>query len=194
VERLKRRLLELADYAAEKGLEAIFLEQMYTSQLKPYTVAEGKEFIEELNQKSAVPFYMHLDTGHMAAAPKDDADHTDLDKDPFYWLAQNYGNSEKVFVHLQQTDREASRHWPFTEEYNKLGFIEAEKVIRSVEASGVKEAYFSFEILYPRGTDMEEIVPGIVESVRYFDDAFRRLGYAGNDGVYTKEKVAGEAR
>jgi len=187
VERVLERLLRLAEYAGEKGLEAICLEQMYTRQLKPYTVEEGKYLIERLNAKADVPFYMHCDTGHMAVGPKDDPKHTAQDKDPYYWLRQTYGDTGKMFVHLQQTDAESSRHWPFTDEYNARGFIDADKVVEALIESGVKEAFLTFEILYPRATPIERIVPDIVESVEYFDAALKRHGFTGANGEYVRE-------
>ncbi|MEM4250288.1 MAG: hypothetical protein QW828_00410, partial [Candidatus Bathyarchaeia archaeon] len=125
--------------------EGICLEQMYTPHLKPYTIAEGIQMLEALNAKSPVPFYMHCDTGHMAVAAKDDENHTFRDKDPYYWLRQRYAGMGKIFVHLQQTDALASRHWPFTPEYNRKGFIEARKVIQAIEDSG------DFIVQLPKG-------------------------------------------
>jgi sugar phosphate isomerase/epimerase len=188
MERLMDRLLRLAAYAKRKGLEAICLEQMYTPHLKPYTVAEGKEMLGTLNARAAVPFIMHADTGHMAVAAKDDRNHTAQDKDPYYWLRQTYGGMKKIFVHLQQTDAAASRHWPFTPQRNKEGIIEAKKVIRAIEESGVEEAFLSFEILYPRGQMIDKITPEIVASVKHFEKTFADMGYRVKDSVCVKAK------
>lgn len=189
--RLLERLLFLADYAKKKGLEAICLEQMYTPHLKPYTVAEGHWMLEWLNTRSPIPFYMHADTGHMAVASSEDKNHTAQDKDPYYWLSQRYAGQNKIFVHLQQTDTLASRHWPFTSQRNKEGFIVARKVIEAIEQSGVEEAFLSFEILYPRGTPISKITPEIVESVRHFEDTFKSMGYRVAEGVCTKGPRSG---
>jgi sugar phosphate isomerase/epimerase len=183
--RLIAGLIELSRYAEEKGLEAICLEQMYLPSLKPYTIQEGKTLIEELNSKSSIPFYIHLDTGHMAVGPNDGV-HTDEDKDPYRWLSENYGGMPRMFVHLQQTDKEASRHWPFTAEYNEKGFIDGRKVIEAIEESGVEEAFLALEILYPRATPLDAITPDIVESVRYFDNILTGMGYSGENDVYVK--------
>jgi hypothetical protein len=188
MDRLIGRLLRLAAYAKGKGLEGICLEQMYTPHLKPYTVAEGKEMLETLNARAAVQFIMHADTGHMAVAAKEDKNHTAQDKDPYHWLRQTYGGMRKIFIHLQQTDAVASRHWPFTPERNKQGIIEAKKVIEAIEESGVEEAFLSFEILYPRGTMIDKITPEIVESVRHFEKTFVEMGYKVKDGVCMKAK------
>ena len=189
VERLMKNLVRLAAYAKRQGLEAICLEQMYTPHLKPYTVAEGQQMLVDLNSRSDVPFYMHCDTGHMAVGSKDDKDHTAADKDPYYWLRQRYAGMKKVFVHLQQTDAYASRHWPFTPQHNRNGIIQADKVIEAVQTSGVEEAFMSLEILYPRGTAIDRITPDIVESVRHFEAAFKAKGYKVADGVCTKAKA-----
>jgi sugar phosphate isomerase/epimerase len=186
LERLLERLLRLAVYARRKGLEGICLEQMYTPHLKPYTVAEGQQMIGALNARSAVPFYMHCDTGHMAVGPAEDKKHTTKDKDPYFWLRQRWGGTKKLFVHLQQTDATGSRHWPFTPRCNRKGMVVADKVIEAIEDSGVEEAFLSFEILYPRGTPIKAITPDVVESVRHFERAFKRRGYRVKEGVCTK--------
>lgn len=184
--RLINRLLRLSEYAARKRLEAICLEQMYTPHLKPYTVAEGKRMLEELNAKGSLPFIMHADTGHMAVASPHDNRHTREDKDPYFWLRQTYAGQNRIFVHLQQTDAVASRHWPFTPECNAKGMIEARKVIEAIEESGVNEAFLCFEILYARGTPIDKISPDIAASVRHFERVFRAMGYRVNDGICTK--------
>ena len=186
-QRMLDGLLIMAEYAAERGIEGLALEQMHGPQLRPYTVEQAQRFLEWLNERSAVPIYLLADTGHMAHVDPTDPDHGEKDKDPYYWLSQKYAGLDKIFVHLQQTDTLASRHWPFTEPYNQRGFISPEDVIRSIQRSNVAEAYLSFEVLYPRGAKMAEIVQDIGRSVKAFVDAFDRCGYVRNGAAFESE-------
>jgi hypothetical protein len=169
------------------GLEAIFLEQMHRPQLQPNTLSRGHQILGKLNARSPVPFHMHLDFGH-AAPVFDDPTHGPRDKDPYAWMAEPWGANRIVLIHAQQCDREASRHWPFTPEYNKRGIIDARRCIEALASSGVGEAVIALEVLYPRGTLIEAIEPGITTSAEYWREALESLGYAaGEDGAWEKK-------
>ena len=184
--RLLENLLRLAEFCAARKIEGIYLEQMYTPSLKPYTIVEAKKMMRWLNQRAAVPYYLQIDTGHMALAPPEYEDHTDADKDPYQWLATRFPGADRVWVHLNQTDRTHTRHWPFTPRYNRRGIISPERVIQSVEKSGVREAYLSFETLYPRGTPLAQITENMRGSAQRFRKAFAALGYTEHNGVFAK--------
>ncbi len=177
VSRLLDRLVLFTDYAAKKGVEAVFLEQMYSPNLKPYTIEESKKMLRTLNRRSAIPVMLHLDCGHAAPVPESDKDHTAADKDPYKWLERRYPGGDMIFLHLQQTDRAASRHWAFTPERNRKGVIRADKVIRSILKGAPRRAFLSFEMLYPRGTPLELIGKELRESREYFRTAFEKMGF-----------------
>lgn len=186
VARMVDGLVEVSRYAADAGLEAIFLEQMHRPQLQPNTIARAHEILRAANAKSGVPIYLHLDTGHMAPV-FDDPAHGPRDKDPYAWLAEPWQPNEMVLVHAQQSDTKASRHWPFTPEYNAQGIVDARRCLQAFEKGNVRHVIFSLEILFPRGTRIEAIEPAIVASARYWRDALEALGYkAGADGYYAK--------
>jgi sugar phosphate isomerase/epimerase len=186
VARMVDGLVEVSRYAAQAGLEGIFLEQMHRPQLQPNTIARAHAILEAANAASAVPVYLHLDTGHMAPV-FDDPAHGPRDKDPCAWLAERWQPNRMLLIHTQQSDREASRHWPFTPEFNRRGFIDARRCIEAVASGNVEEAVFALEILFARGTRIEEIEPAIVASAEHWREAFASLGYrCGADGTYTK--------
>lgn len=194
VDRMVEGLLGFAVYAESVGLEAIFLEQMHSPALKPYTIAEGDEILARLNGTSPLPFYMHHDLGHMAHVRRDDPAHSEADKDPYAWLAHDFA-SRVAFVHCQQTDNVTSRHWPFTREYNDRGIIEPGRVISSLELSGAERAYLSLEVLYERGTRIEKITGDYVESVENWRSALAATGYTeGEDGLYVRNGASGGGR
>ena len=135
-----------------------------------------------------MPYYLQIDTGHMALALPEYEAHTDADKNPYHWLASRYPGVDKLWVHLNQTDRTHTRHWPFTPKYNRRGIISPQRVIQSIEKSGVREAYLSFETLYPRGTPLAQITEDMAGSARQFRKAFAKLGYAEANGVFEKRE------
>jgi hypothetical protein len=187
IERMIDGLVRVGEYAAKVGLEAIFLEQMHRPQLQPNTLSRAHRILGELNARSPVPFHMHLDLGH-AAPVFDDPTHGPRDKDPYAWMAEPWSANRIVLIHAQQCDREASRHWPFTPEYNRRGIINARRCIEALASSGVGKAVIALEVLYPRGTLIEAIEPGIVASAEYWREALESLGYAaGEDGAWEKK-------
>jgi len=177
VTRLIDRMVLFAEYAATKGVEVIFLEQMYTPHLKPYTIEESKKMLRAINRRSAIPVMLHLDCGHAAPVPETDPDHTKADKDPYKWLEERYPGSDMILVHVQQTDRAASRHWAFTAERNRKGIIRADRVIKSILKGSPRKAFLSFEMLYPRGTSLELIGKELRESREYFRRTLDRMGF-----------------
>ncbi|ACK41726.1 MULTISPECIES: sugar phosphate isomerase/epimerase family protein [Dictyoglomus] len=122
---------ELAKIAKEKGLLGISNEQMYIPSEKPWTLQEAEEFLIEVNKKNdGVPIYITIDVGHQAGM------HYGLSgEDLSYeeWLKRFAVFSP--IIHLQQTTRDASAHWPFTEEYNAIGHVKIEKVLSAIEYS-----------------------------------------------------------
>ncbi|MBE3070441.1 MAG: TIM barrel protein [Planctomycetes bacterium] len=186
MQRIVDGLVAMSEYAAEKGLSAIFLEQMHRPQLQPNTLARGRELLAAINARSAVPVRMHLDMGH-AAPVFDDPTHGPRDKDPYAWLAEPWGDNRLVLVHTQQSDAAASRHWPFTPEFNAKGLIDGRRAIEALASSGVGEAVLALEILFARGTPIEDIEPAITASAAYWHEALEGLGYTrAADGAYEK--------
>jgi sugar phosphate isomerase/epimerase len=186
MQRIVEGMVEMSRYAAQAGLEAVFLEQMHRPQLQPNTIERGHSLLDAINKRSAVPVFMHLDLGH-AAPVFDDPTHGPRDKDPYAWLAEPWGANRLVLVHAQQSDRLASRHWPFTPECNAKGFIDVRKCIEALAASGVGEAVIALEILFARGTRIEQLEPDLVESAACWRRNLETLGYRrAADGVYEK--------
>lgn len=74
---LTERLAALAAYAAEKKLDSIGVEQMYTPHQVPWTVANAGQLLKDCYAKNGKDFYLTIDTGHQSGqrkfAAKDDA-------------------------------------------------------------------------------------------------------------------------
>ena len=186
MQRIIDGLVAMSEHAAARGIKAIFLEQMHRPQLQPNTIDRGHYLLNAINARSRVPVHMHVDLGH-AAPVFDDPRHGPRDKDPYAWLAEPFGTNRTVLVHAQQSDALASRHWPFTPEYNAQGIIDARRCIEALAASGVGEAVIALEVLFPRGTLITAIEPDIVESAGYWRRSLEALGYMrAADGAYEK--------
>ena len=174
--RMADYLSEISHYAKEKGMKGIFLEQMHRRQLLPFTIEGAERVLKRANQGAAVPILMHVDLGHAAHVTGEES-HGERDRDPMEWLANPWGKNKILLVHTQQTDNQASRHWPFTEEYNSKGIIDGRESIRAVEKSGVERCVLALEVLFPRGTPIDLIRQQLTESTRYWRDCFKQEGY-----------------
>ena len=128
-----------AKVAREKGLDYIMFEPMSIPREIPCTISQTKELYERLNKGVSLPIKLCMDVGHGAvlSGGRDD-------RNPYAWL-KNLAHLTPV-VHIQQTDGQSSKHWPFTPEFNKRGIIEPKKVIEAINASGAKEVLLVLEI------------------------------------------------
>lgn len=125
---IHRQFRELAAIARDKGLAAIYNEQMYIPAEYPWTIESTYEFLEAVNRDSqGVPIYLTVDTGHMAGmhygAAGDDLDYR-------AWLRHFAPVCENI--HLQQTTPATSSHWPFTPAYNAKGHVRVEEVLAAI--------------------------------------------------------------
>jgi D-erythrulose 1-phosphate 3-epimerase len=146
---------ELSVYAKDVGYRYLFFETMSVPRELAYTVEEAKELYDRLNAKSAIPILLCLDVGH-AAHP--------AQRDRSLWLRQL--GPLACIVHLQQSDTDNSRHWPFTAEYNRQGVIDPVETLHAIQASGAEEVYLHFEILHRESFEQESKVIGdLKESV-----------------------------
>lgn len=177
IRRTQKQFRELARIAKEKGLMAIYVEQMYIPSEVPWTIAQAYEFLETVNRHSeGVPICLTVDVGHQAGmwyGMKGD------DLSYIAWLRHFASVSE--IIHLQQTTPDASAHWPFTREYNRRGHIRIEEVLNAIEyshrrfsesplaefMSPVDHIYLTAEII-PGSTKTEErLLEELAETCEY---------------------------
>jgi len=127
----------LAEYAAEQGVEALAYEATSVPRESCATFAENDAVLERCADM-AVPMRICLDMGHRyRGGLPEEADH-------LAWI-RRYGRYCDV-IDCQQTDLEASRHWPFTEENNRRGVVRGEQVVRAIEESGAGDVLLAFEL------------------------------------------------
>jgi hypothetical protein len=135
-EEAMRRLIatyrDIAVEAKQKGHRAFYSEQMYIPSEVPWTLAQMERLLVECNRDNAdgVPVRVAIDVGHQAG------NHYGLDGDDLRyeeWL-RRFGATAEL-IHLQQTTRDASHHWPFTPEYNEKGAVRIEAVLEALAES-----------------------------------------------------------
>lgn len=172
---------ELAVVASDRGLSALYNEQMYIPSEVPWTLAQAEEFLLEVNRgTNGVPVRLTLDVGHQAGM------HYGLsgaDLDYVEWV-RRFGAFTEL-VHIQQTTLEHSAHWPFTPEYNARGHIRVEAVIEALEWSHahasespvaevldpVETCYLVAEII-PGSTKVEDVLLGELSQTAAHLDGF----------------------
>jgi len=129
IENIYKEFKELSKIVKEKGLLGISNEQMYIPSEKPWTIREAEEFLQEVNKdKIGAPVYITIDVGHQAGM------HYGLNGEDLYyteWLKRFAPFSP--MIHLQQTTKDSSSHWPFTEKYNKIGHVKIEEILESIK-------------------------------------------------------------
>jgi D-erythrulose 1-phosphate 3-epimerase len=155
MERLTRR-------ARHAGLFAFLIENLAPAR-EPSTFASVEGLLAP-GDESHVPVRLCLDVGHMCtpglAGPE---------TDPYAWLTR-FGRSTEV-VHLQQSDSSGDHHWPFTEETNRVGRIEAERVLSALDASGAEEVALILEVIPPFEAADDQVLRDLEASVHYWQAA-----------------------
>jgi D-erythrulose 1-phosphate 3-epimerase len=120
----------LAEIGRQKGLSALYNEQMYIPSEVPWTLEQAEQFLQDTNTPDGCPVRLTLDVGHQAGM------HYGLsgpDLDYREWIRRFGAGTE--LIHLQQTTPDASHHWPFTAAYNERGHIRIEAVLDALRAA-----------------------------------------------------------
>jgi sugar phosphate isomerase/epimerase len=153
---------KLSFHAKEIGFKELIFEPMSIPREMAYTIGETKELMERVNANCGVPLKVNLDIGH--------APHPD-ERDPYEWIKALADVSP--VIHLQQTELNKSNHWPFTKALNKVGIIDAKRVIDTARDAGCEDALFAFEISHREHWDTDDLViSDLKESVDYWRPYF----------------------
>ncbi len=166
---LRATLREIAAAGPGLGQEAILVENLAAAR-EPSTMAMIRDLMVDADDgHSAVR--LALDVGHMCVPGT-----TGADRDPYAWLRE-LGNAA-FEVQLQQSDASGDHHWPFTAEANRLGRIDADRVIDALGESGVEAMPLILEIIPPFEQDDASVLDDLEASVGYWSEALARRGVA----------------
>jgi sugar phosphate isomerase/epimerase len=163
-ERLIEMVAKLTDYGRELGLRGFLVEPMPVARELTSTLADTEQLLEALNDSAELPISLCLDLGHACAYDNEGAD-----RDPYEWLSC-FGDISPV-IHLQQTDGHSDGHYPFTEQYNSRGIIEASAVLEALQASGLEETALVLEVIHAPEQREEQVLADLEESVNYWKKA-----------------------
>lgn len=149
----------LAEIGRDRGLRAIYNEQMYIPSEIPWTLEQSERFLTEVNAGAlGCPVLLTIDVGHQAGM------HYGLggvDLDYREWL-RRFGAQTEI-VHLQQTTPDGSHHWPFTPEYEARGHVKINAVIDALREAHARYRETPLAALLPpveRTILIAEIIPG----------------------------------
>jgi sugar phosphate isomerase/epimerase len=163
---MTERLNTLTDYAAQKGLQFLLFENMAVTREYGHSIEEAQTLLNSV-AGPGVPLILCLDVGHPCAL------HTGTSSDDYLaWL--NYPWARPPVVHLQQTDRAADHHWPFTTFYNEMGIVQAEPVVHALRQwSENTDIYVFLEPIHPFEADDTVVISELKESVNYWKTALQ---------------------
>jgi D-erythrulose 1-phosphate 3-epimerase len=161
------RLHLLSRYAADRGLQFLLFENMAVTREWGHTIEEAQELIS-LTKDNRVPLVLCLDIGHPCAL------HTGTSSDDYLaWFTQTW--TPTPIVHLQQTDTTGDHHWPFTQAYNAMGVVQAEKVVSAVRSwSSASDVYLFLEPIHPFEVADATVLNELRQSVAYWQEALAR--------------------
>ena len=167
ISEMRERLTSLSCYAAERGLQFLLFENMAVPREWGHSIEESQE-ITNLAFHGGVPFVLCLDLGHPCAL------HTGTASDDYLaWLTQPWPHTP--VIHLQQTDRTGDHHWPFTQEYNSRGIIEASRVLKAISLwPDNMDVYLFLEPIHPFEADDASVLEDLRKSVQYWQEAMQQ--------------------
>jgi sugar phosphate isomerase/epimerase len=164
---LQESLAELAAEARDAGLEYLMVENLAVAR-EPSTMAMIGELLTEGDARH-VPIRLCLDVGHMCVPGT-----SGPDRDPYAWL-RSLGSSAPV-IQLQQSDADGDHHWPFTDRYNVVGRIAADRVIDALGQGGVEESALLLEVIPPFEQPHDDVLDDLARSIEYWREALHRRG------------------
>jgi sugar phosphate isomerase/epimerase len=162
---LSSTLRRLAAQARRAGLEALLLENLAVAR-EPSTM-DGIEVLLSPGDARHTPIRLCLDVGHQCVAGT-----TGDDRSPYAWL-RRFGADAGV-IQLQHSDAVADHHWPFTQELNALGRIEAGRVLEALREGGAMNAVLILEVIPPFEAEHDRVLDDLTASVEYWREALDR--------------------
>ena len=153
---------EIAEYAARRGLEYLTWEPMSIPREFGETIRRAETLHRRLNTKAPLPIRLCLDVDH-----GDVSSHDPQDTDPYAWIAAL--GSKSPILHIKQSLREKSGHYPFIDAYNRQGKIVPQKIISAIRQFGHADTVLFLELAFREREPFEsQILPHLKESVEYW--------------------------
>ncbi|MEM2739594.1 MAG: TIM barrel protein [Candidatus Bathyarchaeia archaeon] len=157
-------LRSLYHRAVGLGLNNILVEPMPVPREIPATISEAEYIVTEVSKDPRASVKLCIDLGH-ACNPEAP---TPEDRDPYEWVRRLAKYTP--CIHVQQTDGKADRHWPFTEEYNRIGIIQPAKLLSALEDGGAGQVYLFLEVIHPFEYPDDKVLEDLKESSKYWSE------------------------
>lgn len=163
-ERMKQNIKNwhlIAEYAKSIGIEYISWEPMSIGREYGETQEKTSQLHEMINKNSPLPFLLCLDVDH------GDLESTNpIDNDPYSWL-ENFAEISPL-IHLKQSCDSKSGHFPFTDEYNKIGKIVPNKVLDILKNKSDNYDLILELSFKERNPADKSVISSLVHSVNYW--------------------------
>jgi D-erythrulose 1-phosphate 3-epimerase len=148
---------ELSGTAAAAGLEKLQVECTPLAREIPYTVEQGRKFIQDLEGRCKVSVKLLIDIGHALYQPLYGPKANMPD-----WL-NGLGRSIGAF-HLQNTDFQSDSHWGWPD---RRGLFDVARFAEEVRQAGLADLPAFLEIIYPFELADEAVLANITSSVMH---------------------------
>lgn len=160
ISRIIDAMLRLAEVGRREGLRFLLWELMPVAREYPARIEEVEEMLERVRD-AAIPIRLCLDLGHTCLAGA-----SAEDRNPYNWLGR-VGSAAHT-IHLQQTDGEGDRHWPFTAEFNARGIIDAGRVMEIVRTLPQERVELMLEFIHAFEAPDTQVTEDLRASVAYW--------------------------
>ena len=154
---------EIAEFSKDLGIKQIIWEPMSISREQAETISKCKQLQIDANKNAPLPFKLCLDVDHGDVMSKNPND-----TNPYVWLEEFAKDSP--IIHLKQSSENKAGHWPFTDEYNKLGRIKPKPVLDALKKGGCEEVEFILELSFKEREPFDSIAEtSLKESVDFWN-------------------------
>jgi sugar phosphate isomerase/epimerase len=159
IDRIVEAVLRLSEIGRREGLKFLLCEPMPVAREYPARLEEVQDLLDRVSD-AAIPVKLCLDLGHACLAGA-----TSEDRDPYHWLRQVGWAAHTI--HLQQTDGEFDRHWPFTAQFNANGIIDPHRVMDIVRTLPQERVELMLECMHAFEAPDEQVAADLAESVEF---------------------------
>lgn len=164
-----RLMRSLSAVAADLGLTHLQFENLAVEREYGSQIEEAARLDEQLGGDQ-VPWILCLDLGHpvaMAAAGTDPLTE---------WLRHPWQHAP--VIQLQQASAGSDGHLPFTDETNRAGGVDRDRVLTELAAWGDVDVHLFIEVIPAHETDDGAVLRDLVTTVEYWRDGIEAFGLA----------------
>lgn len=155
----------IAEYGKKQGLKTLTWEPMSIPREQGETLMETRRIQNAVGNSLALPMRLCLDVDHGDVSSPDPDD-----TNPYKWLAQFA--AETHHLHLKQSLPDKSGHWPFIMEKNKIGKIQPDQILQTLDEAGVTEMEGFLELSFREREPFEShVIEDLKSSVDFWKPA-----------------------